>query len=274
MSDQAPKPGTTHFGFREVPTADKQKLVGEVFSSVAGKYDLMNDLMSLGIHRVWKRYFVATAQVKPGDRVLDLAGGRQPLANETHDVWVSFEGELYDHDALREKLRERGHHFATRCDTECWVHLYEDVGEGVFHQARGQFSTALWDRTRRKLLLARDRVGIGPLFYTEVDGWLLWASEIKGLLASGMVEAEPDPRGTGVAAQDVVLHRERPGETAEDRVIRLPLGGEVAQVEAALLLCLAEQDRLDVRWEVGRERNVRQAAVGKPCGHERARHLG
>jgi len=71
---------TTHFGFRDVPVADKQKLVGEVFSSVAGKYDLMNDLMSLGIHRLWKRYFVATAQVKPGDRVLDLAGGTGDIA--------------------------------------------------------------------------------------------------------------------------------------------------------------------------------------------------
>ena len=68
-------PGTTHVGYRDVPTGEKQKLVGEVFSSVAGKYDLMNDLMSLGVHRVWKRYFVGTAQVKAGDRVLDLAGG-------------------------------------------------------------------------------------------------------------------------------------------------------------------------------------------------------
>jgi demethylmenaquinone methyltransferase/2-methoxy-6-polyprenyl-1,4-benzoquinol methylase len=73
-------PGTTHFGYREVPTAEKQKLVGEVFSSVAGKYDLMNDLMSLGIHRVWKRYFVATAQLRRGDRVLDLAGGTGDVA--------------------------------------------------------------------------------------------------------------------------------------------------------------------------------------------------
>jgi demethylmenaquinone methyltransferase/2-methoxy-6-polyprenyl-1,4-benzoquinol methylase len=73
-------PGTTHFGFREVPTAEKQKLVGEVFSSVAGKYDLMYDLMSLGIHRVWKRYFVATAQLRRGDRVLDLAGGTGDVA--------------------------------------------------------------------------------------------------------------------------------------------------------------------------------------------------
>ena len=78
--DQHEKPDTTHFGYREVPTGDKQKLVGEVFSSVAGNYDLMNDLMSLGIHRVWKRYFVATAQVKKGDRVLDLAGGTGDIA--------------------------------------------------------------------------------------------------------------------------------------------------------------------------------------------------
>ncbi len=80
MSEPSLDPGTTHFGFREVPTAQKQKLVGEVFSSVAGKYDLMNDLMSLGIHRLWKRYFVATAQVSKGDRVLDLAGGTGDIA--------------------------------------------------------------------------------------------------------------------------------------------------------------------------------------------------
>ncbi|MEG3789528.1 bifunctional demethylmenaquinone methyltransferase/2-methoxy-6-polyprenyl-1,4-benzoquinol methylase UbiE [Lysobacter sp. CCNWLW3] len=81
MSEHTQKPGdTTHFGFRDVPTGEKQKLVGEVFSSVAGKYDLMNDLMSLGVHRVWKRYFVSTAQVKRGDRVLDLAGGTGDIA--------------------------------------------------------------------------------------------------------------------------------------------------------------------------------------------------
>ena len=72
--------GTTHFGYREVPVAEKRRLVGEVFSSVAGNYDLMNDLMSFGIHRVWKRYFVATAQVGRGDRVLDLAGGTGDIA--------------------------------------------------------------------------------------------------------------------------------------------------------------------------------------------------
>ncbi|HSR65455.1 MAG TPA: bifunctional demethylmenaquinone methyltransferase/2-methoxy-6-polyprenyl-1,4-benzoquinol methylase UbiE [Xanthomonadaceae bacterium] len=84
MSEPEPA-GTTHFGYREVPTGEKQKLVGEVFSSVAGKYDLMNDLMSLGVHRVWKRYFVATAQVKRGDRVLDLAGGTGDIAALLHE---------------------------------------------------------------------------------------------------------------------------------------------------------------------------------------------
>ena len=84
---------TTHFGFRDVPVAEKQKLVDEVFSSVAGNYDLMNDLMSLGIHRVWKRYFVATAQVRPGDRVLDLAGGTGDIAALLKDR-VGDDGEL------------------------------------------------------------------------------------------------------------------------------------------------------------------------------------
>lgn len=80
MSESPYTSGTTHFGFRDVAAKDKQKLVGEVFTSVARNYDLMNDLMSLGIHRAWKRYFVATAQVKPGDRVLDLAGGTGDIA--------------------------------------------------------------------------------------------------------------------------------------------------------------------------------------------------
>ena len=80
MDDKPPVTPTTHFGFRDVPVAEKQKLVGQVFSSVAKNYDLMNDLMSLGIHRLWKRYFVATSGVRRGDRVLDLAGGTGDIA--------------------------------------------------------------------------------------------------------------------------------------------------------------------------------------------------
>jgi demethylmenaquinone methyltransferase/2-methoxy-6-polyprenyl-1,4-benzoquinol methylase len=118
MSDpanQPGEPGTTHFGFRDVPVAEKQKLVGEVFSSVAGKYDLMNDAMSLGIHRLWKRFFVATAQVSKGDRVLDLAGGTgdiaallQPRVGETGEIVLG------DINAAmlrvgRDRMIDRGH---------------------------------------------------------------------------------------------------------------------------------------------------------------------
>jgi asparagine synthase (glutamine-hydrolysing) len=127
--------------------------------------------------------------------VIDVANGRQPLSNEAGDVWVAYEGELYDYPELREQLLARGHRLLTRCDTEAWVHLYEDHGEKVFDLARGQYGVSLWDRKNRTVYLARDRIGISPLFYAEVDGWLLWASEIKSLLASGMIAPRPDVRG-------------------------------------------------------------------------------
>jgi len=108
------KPGTTHFGYREVPVVEKQKLVGEVFSSVARRYDLMNDVMSLGIHRIWKRYFVATAQLRKGDRVLDLAGGTGDIAALLHDK-VGADGEVILGDINagmltvgRDRLTDRG----------------------------------------------------------------------------------------------------------------------------------------------------------------------
>src|SRR4051794_34677273 len=127
--------------------------------------------------------------------IVDLAGGRQPIPNEDHSVWVAFNGELFDYPELRRALLAAGHRLATRCDTEAWAHLYEDRGEAVFEAARGQFAVSLWDRRRRTLLLARDRVGICPLYYAERDGWLLWGSEVKALLASGLVAGRPDPRG-------------------------------------------------------------------------------
>jgi asparagine synthase (glutamine-hydrolysing) len=127
--------------------------------------------------------------------IIDLAGGRQPIGNEDESVWVAFNGELFEYPELRQELLSRGHRLQTRCDTEAWVHLYEDLGAGMFAKARGQFAVSLWDRSSRTLILGRDRVGICPLYYTQVDGWLLWASEIKALLASGMVAARPDPRG-------------------------------------------------------------------------------
>ena len=92
-------------------------------------------------------------------------------------------------------LLASGHHLATRCDTEAWVHLYEEYGRAMFEKTRGQFAVSLWDRNTRTLILGRDRVGICPLYYAEADGWLLWGSEIRALLASGLVAARADVRG-------------------------------------------------------------------------------
>ncbi len=127
--------------------------------------------------------------------IVDLNGGHQPIGSEDGSTWVAFNGELFEYPELRRGLLARGHHLATRCDTEAWVHLYEDHGEAVFHQTRGQFAVALWDRRARTLFLGRDRVGICPLFHAEADGWLLWGSEVKAILASGLVRAEPDVPG-------------------------------------------------------------------------------
>jgi asparagine synthase (glutamine-hydrolysing) len=127
--------------------------------------------------------------------IVDLSGGRQPLCNEDGSVWVTQNGEIFEYPELQQELRTRGHKLATRCDTELWVHLYEDLREGMFAKTRGQFAVALWDRKSRSLILGRDRVGICPLHFAEADGWLLWGSEIKAILASGMIQARADRKG-------------------------------------------------------------------------------
>jgi asparagine synthase (glutamine-hydrolysing) len=126
--------------------------------------------------------------------IIDLSHGRQPLSNESGDVWVSYNGELFDYPELQDELRSRGHELRTRCDTEIWPHLYEDLGEQIFRRALGQFAVALWDRRSRTLYLARDRVGICPLYYAEADGWLLWGSEVRAILAAGLIQARADVR--------------------------------------------------------------------------------
>jgi asparagine synthase (glutamine-hydrolysing) len=131
--------------------------------------------------------------------IVGLKDGRQPIPNEDRQVWVVFNGELFDYPEMRRTLEGRGHVFATHCDTELLPHLWEEHGEGLFDRVRGQFAFALWDGRRGRLVLARDRFGICPLYWARVQAaggpWLLFASEVKALLASGMVQARPDPRG-------------------------------------------------------------------------------
>jgi asparagine synthase (glutamine-hydrolysing) len=127
--------------------------------------------------------------------IVGLMDGRQPITNEDGEVAVVFNGELFDYPEKKAALESRGHHFRTHCDTELLPHLWEDHGEGMFEHLRGQFAFALWDERKRWLILARDRIGICPLYWTRQGDWLLFGSEVKALLASGMVEARPDRRG-------------------------------------------------------------------------------
>lgn len=125
--------------------------------------------------------------------IIDLNGGQQPISNEDGSLWIVFNGEIFNHVELRPMLEARGHRFATRTDTEVILHLYESFGPAGLHQLNGQFAFAIWDARQRSLFLARDRVGIRPLFYTRVDGALIFGSEIKAILADRRVRAEIDP---------------------------------------------------------------------------------
>src|SRR6185436_1389996 len=126
--------------------------------------------------------------------IVDLAAGSQPLANEDETVWIVFNGEIYNHADLRPGLESAGHRYRTRCDTETIVHAYEQWGDACVERLRGMFAFAIWDRRRQRLLLARDRLGVKPLYWAIAGDRLLFASEIKSILASGLVPAEADER--------------------------------------------------------------------------------
>jgi asparagine synthase (glutamine-hydrolysing) len=125
--------------------------------------------------------------------IIDLSTGHQPIHNERRDVWVVFNGEIYNYRELRTELEAHGHRFYTSSDTETIVHGYEQWGEAVFARLRGMFGIALWDARQRTLLVARDRAGIKPLYYAEAGGRIFFGSEAKCLLASGEVARDIDP---------------------------------------------------------------------------------
>src|SRR5918995_3130246 len=126
--------------------------------------------------------------------IVDLAAGHQPLANENETIWIVFNGEIYNHADVRPGLESAGHRYRTRSDTETIIHAYEEWGDACVERFRGMFAFAIWDSRRQRLLLARDRMGIKPLYWTVVNGRLLFGSEIKAILESRVVPAEADDR--------------------------------------------------------------------------------
>ena len=127
--------------------------------------------------------------------IIDLEGGSQPIHNETKDVWVVFNGEIFNYLELRKELEHQGHTFYTRSDTEVIVHLYEQHGERFPEHLNGQFAIALWDQRENKLVLVRDRPGILPLYYSLDRTGLIFASEIKSVLCGLGVPPRLDPLG-------------------------------------------------------------------------------
>ena len=149
-------------------------------------------------------------------RVIDIATGDQPIRNEDGSVLVVLNGEIYNYAELRERLQRAGHRFSTRGDTETIVHLYEEYGDDCVRHLHGMFAFALWDRRRRRLLVARDRVGKKPLFYAQRDGALTFASELTALLQDPEISREIDHQ----AIDSYLAYQYVPGPRSAFRAVR------------------------------------------------------
>jgi asparagine synthase (glutamine-hydrolysing) len=163
--------------------------------------------------------------------VIDVAGGQQPMSNETGEITVVFNGEIYNHRELRAELERAGHRLRTRSDTEVIPHLYEEHGLGFLARLNGMFAIALWDAARRQLLLARDKIGVKPLFWSRRDGRLCFGSEVKAILA-----ADGSSRELDLVGLDQLLTFEY---TASPRTLfadvhKLPPGGWLTWREGVL----------------------------------------
>src|SRR5262245_32715370 len=183
--------------------------------------------------------------------IVDLSTGQQPTSNEDGSIWIVFNGEIYNHADVRRVLEARGHTYRTRCATETIVHAYEEWGDECVHRFRGMFAFAIWDTRKRRLFLVRDRLGIKPLYWARRGDTLLFASEIKAILASDLIE----PQTNVDVLPEVLSTRYTSGsETLFRGIHKLPPGHRLA----------FRDGNVDVRqyWDVP----VREAPAGRPKG--------
>jgi asparagine synthase (glutamine-hydrolysing) len=165
--------------------------------------------------------------------IIDLSTGQQPISNEDGNLWIVFNGEIFNYLELRAQLQSLGHRFRTNSDTEVLLHSFEEFGSGCLGRLNGQFAFAIWNARDQSLFLARDRLGVRPLFYAVQEGRLIFASEIKALLASGLVRCRIDP--TSLAEVFTVWSPLSP-RTVFDGVVEVP-PGHYAVARAGLLRC-------------------------------------
>jgi len=158
--------------------------------------DLIRDMLGAIRHRgpdgfgIYRHDWISMGSARLS--IIDLSGGDQPIGNEDGSLWVVYNGEIFNYVELRPELERLGHQFHTHTDTEIILHQYEELGPACLNRFNGQFAIALWDERKRSLFLARDRVGVRPVFYTLADGQLIFASEIKAILQHPAVNAEID----------------------------------------------------------------------------------
>lgn len=163
--------------------------------------------------------------------IIDLAGGSQPIHNEDQTLWIIYNGEIFNYVELRKDLIKKRHRFYTKTDTEVILHLFEEKGPGCLNDLNGQFAFAIWDSTKKELFLARDRVGIRPLFYTQQNNSFLFASEIKAIFLDNAIGRELD-----MSAIDEIFTfwTTLPGKTAFKNIYELPPGHYLKVTESGV----------------------------------------
>ena len=179
--------------------------------------------------------------------IIDIQTGHQPLSNEDGSVWIVFNGEIYNHQDLRKDLESRGHRYRSKSDTETIVHLYEEYGRECVAHLRGMFAFAIWDRRKRCLFIARDRLGIKPLYYRFVGDTLLFGSEIKTILAYPGVK--PEFNAGGLA--EYLAFGYLTGEESMYAGVRKLMPGHTLTVDEHGNLETAQYWDLDVRVDDG-----------------------
>jgi asparagine synthase (glutamine-hydrolysing) len=172
--------------------------------------------------------------------IIDVAGGKMPIANEDGNIWIVYNGEVYNFPALRERLEKAGHRFETHTDTEAIVHLYEELGDEFAKELNGMFACALWDERRSRLVLARDQIGIKPLYYAHMGDRLVFGSEIKAMLDAG-IDRAIDP----IALHDYLSLNYVPGPRTIFSAIKKLQPGHILVYEAE-----TNQVKVSQYWDV------------------------